>query len=82
MKLPADSMALHLIQQVRDEAHRFAIQAHRKQRADRRVFTLQDIPGVGVKRRNALLAHFGGFQALSQASIVEISRVRELVIIG
>ena len=77
MKLPADSMALHLIQQVRDEAHRFAIQAHRKQRADRRVRSpLQDIPGVGVKRRNALLAHFGGFQALSQASIVEISRVK------
>lgn len=73
--LPADSPALHLIQQVRDEAHRFAITGHRAARGKaRRTSKLEDIPGVGPKRRRELLKHFGGLQELSRASSEEISK--------
>ena len=74
--LPADSPALHLIQQVRDEAHRFAITGHRARRGKaRRTSTLEDIPGVGPKRRRELLKHFGGLQELSRASAEEVAKV-------
>ena len=74
--LPADSPALHLIQQVRDEAHRFAITGHRKRRANaRNRSTLEDIPGVGAKRRQVLLKHFGGLQGLTRAGVEDIARV-------
>lgn len=74
--LPRDSAALHLIQQIRDEAHRFAITGH-KQRRDRsrRESTLESIPGVGPKRRRELLRHLGGMQEISRASIEDLCRV-------
>jgi len=74
--LPADSAALHLIQQVRDEAHRFAITGNRARVSQkRRTSTLEQIDGIGPKRRRELLRYFGGLQALKNASIGEIARV-------
>ena len=75
LQLDKDSVALHLIQFVRDESHRFAITTHRKQRDKARGHsTLEDIPGVGAKRRSALLRHFGGMQELKDASATEIAK--------
>jgi excinuclease ABC subunit C len=74
--LPADSSALHLIQQIRDEAHRFAITAHRQRRArSRNRSILEQIPGIGPKRRARLMKQFGGMQELSRAGIEDISSV-------
>ncbi len=74
--LPADSPALHLVQQIRDEAHRFAIMAHRKRRArSRQRSVLEEIPGIGPKRRQLLLKQFGGMQELSRAGVEDIARV-------
>lgn len=74
--LPADSPALHVIQQIRDEAHRFAITGHRKRRARSRVTsTLEEIPGIGAKRRQALLRNLGGLRSVARAGIEELSRV-------
>ncbi len=76
LKLQSDSKALHLIQQVRDEAHRFAITTHRKQsRKTRMRSKLEDIPGVGKSRRLALLRRFGGLQEIKQATVEEIAKV-------
>lgn len=76
LNLPENSKALHLIQQIRDEAHRFAITAHRKQRAKRGIrSTLEDIPGIGKERRVALLKQFGGLQEVLKASMEELSKV-------
>ena len=73
--LPGDSPALHLIQQVRDEAHRFAITGHRARRGKARTTsTLEEVPGIGPKRRRELLKHFGGLQELSRASLPEIAK--------
>ncbi|MCL7462687.1 excinuclease ABC subunit UvrC [Pseudomonas sp. NW5] len=73
--LPGHSPALHLIQQIRDEAHRFAITGHRARRGKARTTSsLEDVPGVGPKRRRELLKHFGGLQELSRASAEEIAR--------
>lgn len=73
--LPADAPALHLIQQIRDEAHRFAITGHRARRGKaRRTSSLEGVAGVGPKRRRELLKHFGGLQELSRASIEEIAK--------
>ncbi len=74
--LPENSPARHVIQHIRDEAHRFAITAHRNQRnktgmKDR----LEDIPGIGPKRRKALLQRFGSVRELSKASIEELTKV-------
>ncbi len=75
--LPADSPALHLIQQIRDEAHRFAITGHRQRRErSRRTSILEAIPGIGPKRRQSLLKQFGGLQGVARAGVEDISRVQ------
>lgn len=74
--LPADSAALHLVQQIRDEAHRFAITGHRQRRAKARTASALDhISGIGPKRRQALLRQFGGVKQLTQAGAEDIARV-------
>ncbi len=74
--LPGDSPGLHLIQQIRDEAHRFAITAHRQRRGKRaRGSTLEEIPGIGPKRRRRLLNQFGGLGELAGAGVEDIARV-------
>ena len=74
--LPPDSSALHLIQQVRDEAHRFAITGHRQRRGKARLTSsLEDIPGIGDKRRQALLRQLGGLQQVMRAGVEELIRV-------
>lgn len=74
--LQGDSPALHLIQHIRDESHRFAITGH-KQRRDkkRKTSTLEDIPGIGATRRRELLRHFGGLHEIKNASISDLTRV-------
>ncbi|MDO4450333.1 MAG: excinuclease ABC subunit UvrC [Moraxella sp.] len=75
--LPADNKALHLIMHIRDEAHRFAITAHRKKRDKARGSSvLEVIPNLGEKRRRDLLAHFGGISQLLGASQKEIANVK------
>ena len=73
--LPPDSKALHLIQRVRDEAHRFAISGHRRRRArSRQTSMLEAIGGLGPARRRALLRHFGGLQGVLRAGIEDLAR--------
>ena len=75
--MPADNKALHLIMHIRDEAHRFAITAHRKKRDKARGSSvLEVIPNLGEKRRRDLLAHFGGIGQLLGASEKEIATVK------
>jgi excinuclease ABC subunit C len=77
VSLEPDSPALHLIQQIRDEAHRFAIAGHRSRRnRARRTSPLEDIPGIGAKRRQRLLTEFGGLQGISRAGVEDLGRVR------
>lgn len=76
LQLPADSPALHLIQYIRDEAHRFAITGHRARRGkQRKRSALEDIPGVGPKKRRDLIQHFGGLQEVLRASAKDLATV-------
>lgn len=75
--LPAHSSALHLIQQIRDEAHRFAISGHRQRRQKaRNTSPLEGIASLGPKRRQMLLKQFGGIRAITRASVEELSKVK------
>ena len=77
LHLPASSPALHLIQQIRDEAHRFAITGHRARRQKARTRSpLEDIRGLGPKRRRELLRQFGGLQAVTRAGVDDLMRVK------
>jgi len=74
--LPRHSQALYLIQRIRDEAHRFAITAHRKRRAKQGMASaLDSIPGIGPARRKSLLKHFGSVDKIREASVVELTAV-------
>ena len=76
LTLAANGPALHLLQHVRDEAHRFAIAGHRGRRQkQRRRSVLDDIPGIGPRRKRELLAHFGSVASIKGASSEEISKV-------
>jgi len=74
--LEPDSAALHFIQRVRDEAHRFAITGHRRRRARRyRESILETVPGLGPARRRAILTHFGGLQGVMRAGVADLEKV-------
>ena len=76
VQLPPDHPALHLIQEIRDEAHRFAVAGHRARRAKVRQHSqLEGVAGVGAKRRRALIAHFGSLQGVREATLEQIANV-------
>ena len=76
LQLAPDNTGFHLIQEIRDEAHRFAVAGHRARRAKARGRSkLEDVPGVGPARRRKLLAHFGGLDGVIAATVEDICRV-------
>ncbi|MHB1007601.1 MAG: excinuclease ABC subunit UvrC [Chloroflexota bacterium] len=79
--LPRDSQGLYLVQRIRDEAHRFAITYHRKLRKEGALGSLLDeVPGIGAKRKTALLRHFGSLGAIRKATVEELTEVRGMTI--
>jgi excinuclease ABC subunit C len=75
--LPADSPGLFLVQRIRDEAHRFAVEYHRKVRSKASLASiLEEVPGIGPKRRKALLKRFASIEAIRQASVEELTSVK------
>jgi excinuclease ABC subunit C len=77
LALPPDSQALLLIQRIRDEAHRFAIQGHRRRRARRHQDSvLETVPGLGPSKRRALLSHFGGLQGVIRSGVADLAMVK------
>ncbi|MDH5607508.1 MAG: excinuclease ABC subunit UvrC, partial [Anaerolineae bacterium] len=75
--LPRKSEGLYLLQRIRDEAHRFAITAHRKQRSKKGIAsTLDAVPGIGPSKRKALLSQFGSLKKIKQASLEELTQVK------
>jgi excinuclease ABC subunit C len=76
LDIPRDSNALHLLQRIRDEAHRFAITYHRSLRNSSNLHSiLENIPGIGKKRRIALFKHFGSIEAIKAASLEELEKI-------
>ena len=76
LEIEHNSSAMHLLQHMRDEAHRFAVEGHRARRQKaRRKSDLDDIAGIGPKRKRQLLTHFGSVTAIKAASIEEMSKV-------
>ena len=79
LRLPPESKALLLLRHIRDEAHRFAITYHRKLREKRSLASvLDEIPGIGPKRRKALIKAFGSLEKLKRASVDEIAALPEI----
>ena len=79
VRLPTDSEALHVLQHIRDQAHRFGITYHRKLRSKRITKSILDeVPGIGEKRKRNLIAHFGSVEALRRSSAEEISQVGKI----
>jgi excinuclease ABC subunit C len=76
LELAMDNAGFHLIQEIRDEAHRFAIVGHRARRAKARgKSALEDVAGIGPTRRRNLLAHFGGLDGVKAATVEDLCRV-------
>ena len=75
--IPKNNKALHLLQQVRDESHRFAITYHRKLRSDNiSESSLDDIPGIGKKRKINILKEFGTMDKVKNASVEELAKIK------
>jgi excinuclease ABC subunit C len=76
MRIPRGEPALHLLQQIRDEAHRFAVSYHRTLRSRRMVGSvLDDVPGIGPARRKALMRRFGSIKRMREATVAELAAV-------
>jgi excinuclease ABC subunit C len=76
IRIPRDAEALYLLQQVRDEAHRFAIDYHRQLRSKSMVDSILDeVPGIGPKRKKELLRHFGSLKKMREAGTEDLARV-------
>jgi excinuclease ABC subunit C len=79
MLLPSHSASLHFLQQIRDEAHRFAIRYHKKLRGKHGLQTvLDEVPGIGEIKKKALLKNFGSLQRIQEASMEELSQVESM----
>ncbi|NLO83162.1 MAG: excinuclease ABC subunit UvrC [Clostridiales bacterium] len=75
--IPKNSVALHLLQRIRDEAHRFALNYHRSLRKKNSLHSLlEEIPGIGEKRRKILIKHFGSIEAIKNASLEELANIK------